>query len=459
MEKSGVPGPDRLINWLLDHRATIQGVRPAIIPGSGLGLLAVHALKVSNAALVPRCAHAILQEGQIILSIPSSTLLTIDSPYLRKLRLPQKWSTHAKLAVTLTLWQDDPESPLQEWRTTLPKQIDMVEAMPLVWPDGQQFLTPKAASHLDEQRKKLERDWNAAVSDAILADTSSTRNTFLYCWLLVNTRCFWWDYPALPKHSQKRRKLSQDPQECMALCPLMDLFNHSSQGCEVNFTKAGYTATCDRDYAEGEQVCVSYGSFDNDFLLVDYGFILPHSHDPKSVSADAVSLDHHILPRCTPHQLSLLKSTGYHSNYVLHPSSAPSSTPPTSWQPCHRTEIALLLLSEPKESAWRAFVEGRTPQLQKRQREVVDQLLARVCEELQEEADDKLRDLEAVGSRDAGRKEEKDGVASTDNVESGGKKEGIPSAAKKTLEMRWTQIRDVAARMIEELQASEGLQG
>ncbi|KAF2228974.1 SET domain-containing protein [Viridothelium virens] len=438
MENSGVPGPDRLINWLLDHNASIQGIRPAVIPGSGLGLLAVHAL----------------EKGQIILSIPSSTLLTIDSPYLRKLRLPQKWTTHAKLAVTLTLWQDDPKSPLQEWRATLPKQTDLVESMPLVWPDGQHFLTPKAASHLEEQRKKLERDWNAAVSDAILADTSSTRKTFLYCWLLVNTRCFWWDYPALPKHSQKRRKLSQDPQECMALCPLMDLFNHSSQGCEVNFTKAGYTATCERDYAEGEQVCVSYGTFDNDFLLVDYGFILPHSHDPDIVSADAISLDHHILPRCTPHQLTLLKSTGYHSNYVLHSSSAPYVASSTSWQPCHRTEVALLLLSDSKESIWRAFVEGRAPQLQKGQREVVGQLLARVCEGLQEEAEDRLRSLKAFSSEDEGRKEENERVASTENIERGGEEKGIPPAAKKTLEMRWTQIRDVAARMVEDLRAS-----
>ncbi|KAI9677829.1 MAG: hypothetical protein M1822_008141 [Bathelium mastoideum] len=387
-----------------------------------------------------------LKQGETTVVIPASLLLTIDSPHLRRLRLPPRWSTHGKLATALVLWHGDATAPLQEWRAILPTAAEMTDVMPLTWSRGQEFLPPRAASHLEEQRVRLERDWVAATSDSILADTLSLRETFTYCWLLVNTRCFYWDYPFLPKHSQKRRKLSQEPQECMAMCPFIDCFNHGSRGCEVNFTQKGYTVTCDRDYAVGEQLFISYGSFDNDFLLIDYGFLLPHPIN----SSDSISLDHHILARLSPSQIDHLKGAGYESNYVLH-----GTSDSLAWVPCHRTQVALLLLNA-NESDWRSFVHGR--ELREEEAKKMNRVLIDICKSLRDEAQNKLRSIDELESGGDGEDDvvvhkTLDGEDDTvvHKTPDGGLKGVMADTAKSALRTRWSQIHLVASQVIEDL--------
>jgi hypothetical protein len=45
----------------------------------------------------------------------------------------------------------------------------------------------------------------------------------MYYWLVVNTRCFYWEYFKLAREAKKRgQKLDRD--DCMALCPFADYF-------------------------------------------------------------------------------------------------------------------------------------------------------------------------------------------------------------------------------------------
>jgi hypothetical protein len=81
-------------------------------------------------------------------------------------------------------------------------------------------------------------------------------DAYLYNWLIVNTRCFYYDLPMGWKPKANDDK--------MVLCPFMDFFNHADSGVEhhplpinfianyqqshVSYNDEGYTVTSDRDY-------------------------------------------------------------------------------------------------------------------------------------------------------------------------------------------------------------------
>jgi hypothetical protein len=129
------------------------------------------------------------------------------------------------------------------------------------------------------------------------------------------------------------------------MCPFMDYFNHSSSGCDPLASPSGYSVTADRAYAAGEEVYVSYGPHTNDFLLVEYGFIL------EANANDAVGLDHLIVPRLSSEQVDVLKEDSFYGKYTLFPKGNEQGTS------CHRTQAALRLLVLP-ERRYSAFVGG-----------------------------------------------------------------------------------------------------
>lgn len=60
----------------------------------------------------------------------------------------------------------------------------------------------------------------------------------------------------------------------MALNPFADCFNHADEGCKVEYGPIGFKISSDRVYEKDEEIYISYGSHSNDFLLVEYRFIL-----------------------------------------------------------------------------------------------------------------------------------------------------------------------------------------
>ena len=188
-----------------------------------------------------------------------------------------------------------------------------------------------------KQSAKFARDWALFQAHPLFpragATASITRTDYLYHWLLVNTRTFYHDLsqstlPRLPAGDR------------MALQPVADLFNHADAGCGVAFDEEQFIISADRDYAEGEEVYISYGAHSNDFLLVEYGFVLERNR------WDEVELDEVLLPELTERQKGLLEEKGFLGNYVLDAETV-----------CFRTEVAVRLLSMPLVRDWERFVD------------------------------------------------------------------------------------------------------
>ncbi|KXZ50177.1 hypothetical protein GPECTOR_17g814 [Gonium pectorale] len=74
-----------------------------------------------------------------------------------------------------------------------------------------------------------------------------------------------------------------------AICPLIDLFNHSSTvQSEVSYNYFGdsYSVVASRDFKKGEQVFISYGTQSNDSLMQYYGFAEPNNPADAYVMSD-----------------------------------------------------------------------------------------------------------------------------------------------------------------------------
>ena len=213
----------------------------------------------------------------------------------------------------------------------VPSQEDMSSCVPLAWEDLsilQPYLPASAKSILSKQQAKFEKDWQV-VSRAF---PSLTREKYLYHWLLVNTRTFYHENP-------RTAKLRKDDR--MILQPVADLFNHADvSGCEVAFSPASFTITAERDFEEGEEVYICYGKHTNDFLLVEYGFVLDENR------WDEVCLDDVVLDEMSEDQKELLDQKGFLGNYVLD-----DRTPG-----CYRTQVALRLLCVPVNK-WEELVD------------------------------------------------------------------------------------------------------
>lgn len=85
---------------------------------------------------------------------------------------------------------------------------------------------------------------------------------------------------------------------------------------------------------------ISYGSHNNDFLLVEYGFILEDNR------WDEVTLDPWITPLLSVEQKEHLEETGFLGKYLLDRDTI-----------CYRTQVVLRILCLPI-GRWRRFVQG-----------------------------------------------------------------------------------------------------
>jgi hypothetical protein len=237
-----------------------------------------------------------------------------------------KISVHGLLAADLSA-EELPDRAL--WKTILPSKDDILGDMPLVWNKVLQDLLPGAAKALlKNQQRKYQLDWTAASK----ALPNLTEDLYLYNWLIVNTRTFYW------VSQETKHPLPSD--DCMALNPVADYFNHADEGCTVEFGSNGFTIFSDRVYEKGEEIFISYGKHSNDFLLTEYGFILSEN------TWDEIRLDHVILPEFSTTQLDYLSNAGFLGNYILDQRTV-----------CHRTQVALRLLCMPLRS-WYRFVSG-----------------------------------------------------------------------------------------------------
>lgn len=189
---------------------------------------------------------------------------------------------------------------------------------------------------------------------------------FLHAWCLVNTRCFYYiptmTNPALKK--QKRAKAPKDPNEAMALCPFMDLFNHRAPApsadvfgtpaenvqlpCKVKCTPHGFQIVTDSVIAADTELLLSYGAHTNDTLWSEYGFLL--SGDTNT--SDFVRLDEIVLDNLKPAEREVLEEHGYLGEYLLN----------NDGSVCYRTELVAWLLVLGSRKWAKVVTEGLDPE-------------------------------------------------------------------------------------------------
>ncbi|EXJ61184.1 uncharacterized protein A1O5_11976 [Cladophialophora psammophila CBS 110553] len=297
-----------LTKWAVCNGIKVNGVAAHRFPGKGMGIVAERRLKA----------------GEVILDIPMSVIRTAETVPQTVTEALQGCSINGLLAAELAT---DASESHALWRATLPSMEELDQSMPLFWPPELQELLPQPAlALLRKQQGKVSRDWN--VVSAAFPQLSD--DAYRHYWLLASTRTFYYTPPDMKPED------TPEADECLALVPFGDYFNHSDGGCKVSYSATGYEFKLDQAVRKGEELYISYGNHPNDFLLVEYGFILAEN------KWDEVSLDTVILPLFSDKQSEMLEEAGYLGNYVLETPSMQDDE-----VACYRTRVALRLLCMP----------------------------------------------------------------------------------------------------------------
>lgn len=188
-----------------------------------------------------------------MVSVPVSAMLSVDSipPPFTNLFVDGLPPMQGLLAAFLTHGNPKLLEKYNLWKATWPTRQDFEDSMPILWPeklrvsnstsshhspDSSSIITlPPAASglwntfhkrplvqeyatkhqnQLAQQEKRLQAAWKGVT--AVFPDTDW--HVFVYYWLIVNTRSFYYVKPG--------EEPPEDTNEAMALVPFADYFNH-----------------------------------------------------------------------------------------------------------------------------------------------------------------------------------------------------------------------------------------
>jgi hypothetical protein len=303
------------------------------------------------------------QSGETILFAPASTLRTAQTVPKSISKHIGKISVNGLLAAELAM---DTSSFYAPWRGILPTKQDIEDSIPLMWHPLLQALLPSASlSLLENQKKKISSDW-AAISTTFSA---ISYEVYVYHWFVVGTRTFYYT-------SRKSPNINHD--DCLALIPLADVFNHADVGCEVTFSPDGYNIRTDRRIEKGEEICISYGNHSNDFLLAEYGFILGEN------KWDEIILDEIILPLFSEEQLQELNEARFCGRFALSKDIV-----------CYRTQIAVRLLCMPVKK-WRHLVAIGLEDDGDEYQAIVDRILMDALNPFLNDACEKIKQVDAL---------------------------------------------------------------
>ncbi|TGO07454.1 hypothetical protein BTUL_0275g00160 [Botrytis tulipae] len=337
------------MKWAVAQGIEFNGITTHKLPGKGLGII----------------AEKNLEAGDTILTAPISAFRTAQTVPRSISKSISSITVNGLLAAELAI---DTTEVCAPWRAVLPTKADFEESMPLMWHPSLQALLPSASlSLIQNQMIKISSDWTA-VSTAF---PTLPYDHYLYNWLLVSTRTFYYNSPTI----ETKKPPSHD--DCLALIPLADNFNHADDGCEVTSSPSGYKICADRQIAKGEEIYITYGNHSNDFLLAEYGFILVENR------WDAVCLDGVILPLFSEKQKQELKEAGFLGKYVLDRETI-----------CYRTQVAMRLLFI-SVNKWQSLVANSLEDNDEYQM-AVDQILLKTLKSYLDSVDEKFKQVEVL---------------------------------------------------------------
>ncbi|XP_036075230.1 SET domain-containing protein 4 isoform X3 [Rousettus aegyptiacus] len=227
-----------------------------------------------------------LREGQVIISLPESCLLTTDTvirsylgAYVAKWRPPL--SPLLALCTFLVAEKHAGDrSPWKPYLEILPKTYTCPVCLE---PEVVSLLPKPLRAKAREQRIRVQeffassRDFCCSLqplfSEAV--ERVFSYSALLWAWCTVNTR-------AVYVARRRRQCFSAEPDTC-ALAPYLDLLNHSP-GVQVkaafNEETRCYEIRTSSSCRRHEEVFICYGPHDNQRLLLEYGFVAarnPHA--------------------------------------------------------------------------------------------------------------------------------------------------------------------------------------
>lgn len=254
-----------------------QPLSPAIFPDTGRGLQ----------------ARAHIAPGEVIISIPSSALVTART--VRKSNLGKQIETincdNLTAQELLSLWLvsekgKGPSSLYFPYLQSLPTSYTVPY-----------FCSPSERSSFPDYLRQLTENQIQTVTNAFnkvikLKNDIATLSkldidSFGWAWFTVNTR-------AVFHHQKQQVSPTTNSSECIALAPYLDLFNHhpdvsvdAGEGLDVRVGKEGdYQIITKNAIKKYEQVFINYGPHSNTKLYLEYGFFPPQNpHESFPISS------------------------------------------------------------------------------------------------------------------------------------------------------------------------------
>ncbi|XP_005073937.1 SET domain-containing protein 4 isoform X2 [Mesocricetus auratus] len=329
-----------LRKWLKDRQFEDTGLVPARFPGTGRGLMS----KTS------------LQEGQTIISLPESCLLTTDTvirsslgPYIKKWKPPPS-PLLALCTFLISERHAGGRSPWKSYLDILPKSY----TCPVCLEPGVVALLPEPLKAKAEEQRAHVRDLFAS-SGAFFSTLQPlfvepvggifSYSAFLWAWCTVNTR-------AVYLRSTRQECLSAEPDTC-ALAPYLDLLNHSPHvqvKAAFNEKTSRYEIRTASRCRKHQEVFICYGPHDNQRLLLEYGFVSscnPHACVP--VPGDALVKYLPAADKQMHKKMSILRDHGFTENLTF-------GWDGPSWRLL--TALKLLCLEAEKFTSWKKVLLG-----------------------------------------------------------------------------------------------------
>ncbi len=211
-----------------------------------------------------------------------------------------------------------------------------LQTLPIVWSLDQlgseytKLLPNGLFQRVEKQKKSFLKDYNRVCefTDSLDECMKVDSESFLWGWLVCNTRCIYLNLPDF---------LNQDSKEKFTLVPYVDFLNHTlEEHCTISVNRKFFSvSTAKSKYGPNEQLYFSYGPHTDDRLLCDYGFMLPLGEN----AWNDLDITDFVLKLLKPQQIEFLKSINYFGDYTI-----------TKDGMSFRTEVALATSQENESS-------------------------------------------------------------------------------------------------------------
>ncbi|CCG21991.1 Rkm2 protein [Candida orthopsilosis Co 90-125] len=308
------------------------------VEGSGRGVYAKESIKPHS--LIINIPHAFLLNFVTVLNhiakyngmklehqsrVPLDTIHDSYTKIYQKLSKDEllKLSSFQLLSMYITIERKRDTSYWKPFIDMLPTISDF-SLMPINYDADTLDLLPKSTKSLHTKvLHRFNHDYQV-ILDLLGPKTEDVlsaipKEDFLLSWLSINSRCLYMKLPT-----------SSSAQDNFTMAPYIDFINHSpNDHCNLKIDGKGFQVFTTSSYSADEQLYFSYGPHSNDFLLTEYGFIVPENKwDDIDISEDILSL-------LKSNQKEFLKSHDYFGNYTVNREGL-----------SFRTEVALATLQE-----------------------------------------------------------------------------------------------------------------